>query len=166
MTKRRWGLNSRFIIGQQNNPMLKRWRLLQTPLFGLYIHFIYREDFDQVPHDHPWRFWSFVIRGGYTESLWPDARVPHAVQNTIKRGRLRYFPLGAAHRITFVKPKTITLVLVGPKCRTWGFWDGQRFTDYRDALNLRPVEGVSRSRPRVGEAKDSPVLVDHQQRAV
>lgn len=158
----RWDLNSRFVIGQPGNPMMERWRLLQTPRFGVYVHFIHREDLDPVPHDHPWQFWSLVLRGGYTEYLYPDARVSgDNVLHGYGRWSFHRFPQRSAHRIVSVQRKTITLVVVGRKTRTWGFWHDGTFTDYRDALGLRPQEGDARKRPRDGAANDPPVLIDH-----
>lgn len=140
--KGRWTFNSRFLVGKPGNPMMERWRLIQTPLFGLYVHRIYREDLDPVPHDHPWRFWSLILRGGYAEEFHPDVRmVGHSRQQTQRRGSFHGFPLGAAHRITSVQPGTVTLVLVGRKLRTWGFYDGNAFVDWRAALGIRPTEG-------------------------
>jgi hypothetical protein len=140
--KRRWAFNSRFLIGKPGNPMMERWRLIQTPLFGVYVHFIYREDLDPVPHDHPWRFWSLVLRGGYVEEFSADVRV-HQVSESRERlaGSVHAFPLRACHRIVSVRPRTVTLVLVGRKLRTWGFYSGGRFVDWRDALGIRPTEG-------------------------
>lgn len=143
--RRRWGFNEHFIIGKQDNPMLDRWRLIQTPLGGIYVHFIYREDLDPVPHDHPWRFTSIILRGGYTEEV---HRKPGHMPRSFKlierhAGDLHRFPLRWAHRIVAVEPGTVTLVFVSRKLRTWGFWDGPRWVDYRDALGLRPTEGVS-----------------------
>jgi hypothetical protein len=146
--KKRWAFNSRFLIGKPGNPMMERWRLIQTPLFGIYVHRIYREDLDPVPHDHPWRFWSLVLRGGYAEEYHPDVREigesRHQAFGKICARRAHHFPLGAAHRIVHVEPGTVTLVLVGRKLRTWGFYDtsrGNAFVDWRDALEIRPTEG-------------------------
>lgn len=140
------GPGNRFVIGAPGNPMMQRWRLLQTPLFGVYVHFIYREDLDPVPHDHPWRFWSLVLRGGYVEHLWPDSRVPEVSEIRHRlRGYVHAFPLRSCHRIVAVQPRTVTLVLVGRKVRTWGFYDhrrGNAFVDWRDALGIRPTEGA------------------------
>lgn len=146
----RWGLNQTFVIGRQDNPMMKRWRLIQTPLFGLYVHFIYREDLDPIPHDHPWTFWRMVLRGGYDEIYHDDPASPGEQTRFILPWRPNRFPTSAAHRIVFVRPGTVSLVLVGRKRRTWGFWEpfgtpyllGRRWIDYRDALGLRPTEGV------------------------
>lgn len=150
---RGWTRN-RFLIGAPGNPMMERWRLLQTPLFGIYLHRIYREDLDPVPHDHPWSFLSLVLRGGYQEEFYPDTRRILDRAFTRRFGglprldgrpsrRLHRFPLTAAHRITAVEPGTVTLVLVGPKVRSWGFYgyDGL-WIDWRDALGVRPTEGA------------------------
>lgn len=148
--RRRWGINKRFVIGKPGNPMMERWRLAQTPWFGIYVHFIYREDLDPVPHDHPWAFGSLVLRGGYVEEYVDDVRIFRVYPNRVhRRWSLHRFPLRAAHRITKVLPGTVTLCVVGRKCRTWGFYDGGRFVDHRDALGLRPTEGYAEKRPAV-----------------
>lgn len=39
--------------------------------FGdLYLHKIYRSDNDPDPHDHPWDFRTFILKGGYTDEAW------------------------------------------------------------------------------------------------
>lgn len=154
----RWALFSRKVIGPQSNPMLIRWRLLQTPWFGIYLHLIHREDLDRLPHDHPWTFWSLVLRGGYEEEFFEDTRRMHRGAFTQgfgarpglggrwpARRRAHHFPLGAAHRITSVAPHTTTLVIVGRKQRTWGFYDGMgNFIDWREYHGVAPqyVRGV------------------------
>jgi hypothetical protein len=153
--KGRWGFWKTFIIGKQGNPMMKRLRVIQTPWFGVYLHFIYREDLDPVPHDHPWNFYRIVLRGGYVELYFEDPATGRGELTSPGRRRWSYVPITHAHRITNVAPKTVSLVVVGPKVRTWGFWSpevlgpdlviagGKRqWIDYRDALGLRPTEGV------------------------
>lgn len=144
----RWSLNETFVIGKQDNPMMKRWRLIQTPWFGLYVHFIYREDLDLVPHDHPWNFWRVVLRGGYGERYFSEPAVGEGRYQAIQPFRPSRVPTSAAHRIWHVEPGTVSLVLVGRKHRVWGFWGPDEnhaprtWVDYRDALGLRPTEGV------------------------
>lgn len=165
--KKRWGVFETFVIGKQDNPMMKRVRLLQTPWFGLYVHFIYREDLDPVPHDHPWNFWRLVIRGGYLEHYLTKPATGKYRLTSPGRWRPSYVPTTHAHRIVTVAPGTVSLVLVGKKQRVWGFWTPEAlplrkiargrnhpegpgpgtspertWIDYRDALNLRPSEGV------------------------
>ena len=45
----------------------KRWRILSTPWFNIFLHFINRADEDKDLHDHPWSFWSIILKGGYIE---------------------------------------------------------------------------------------------------
>jgi hypothetical protein len=51
---------------------LVRLRIVQTPWFGIYLHDIHEDDGDRDPHNHPWSFLSFVLRGYYTERVYPD----------------------------------------------------------------------------------------------
>lgn len=145
---RRWGLLQTFVIGKQDNPMMKRVRLIQTPLGGIYLHFIYREDLDPVPHDHPWTFWRCVLHGGYGEVYFDDPRLGRGRHRALTPFRPERFPTTHAHRIWHVEPGTVSLVIVGRKQRTWGFWGPTEeqvpriWVDYRDALGLRPNEGV------------------------
>jgi len=144
----RWGILQTFVIGKQDNPMMKRLRLVQTPLFGVYVHFIYREDLDPVPHDHPWTFWRCVLRGGYMENYLDDPGRGQYRLRVQRQWRVGRFPTDHAHRIVVVKPGTVSLVIVGRKRRVWGFWGSvegimpRTWVDYRDALGLRPTEGV------------------------
>lgn len=140
MSERRWAFMSRKVIGAEGNPMLIRWRIIQTPWFGIYLHLIHREDLDRMPHDHPWTFWTWVIRGSYEEEFFADTRrlatgwytrPPH--RDARHRWSIRRFSQQSAHRIVQVHGKVTTLVLVGRKSRTWGFYDAAgTFIDWRD----------------------------------
>jgi hypothetical protein len=142
----RWAINESFI---------------QTPWFGIYVHFIYREDLDPVPHDHPWNFIRMVLRGSYIENYTVDPANGPAYPQMILPFRPLFFPVNHAHRIVMVKPGTISLVLVGRKIRDWGFWGPSEvapprtWVDYRDALGLRPAEGVT--------ASQQPITMRHEE---
>lgn len=142
--RRRWALWETFVIGRQANPMMKRVRLIQTPIGGIYLHFIYREDLDPWRHDHPWNFARMVLRGGYDEEYSGPAYGATGHARTLRPFRPGYVPTDASHRITRVLPGTVSLVIVGRKRRTWGFWlpstrlpFAEEWWDYRDVLGLR-----------------------------
>lgn len=161
--RKRWSLFEVFVIGRQDNPLMKRVRLVQTPLGGIYLHFIYREDLDPVPHDHPWEFWRIVLRGAYVEHFFDWPASGRWVARVQRRWRIGRFRTDQAHRIVGVEPGTVSLVVTGPKKRVWGFWcpkellllaarqdvygqlmaQGMTWVDYRDALSLRPYEEVT-----------------------
>jgi hypothetical protein len=146
----RWAVWQRFEIPDRNEPdrvYLRRLRIVQTPWFGVYLHHIFLPDNDRDPHDHPWPFASFVLRGGYTERVWrnPNRRRDEetdalAVTKTHRRWSLHRVSTDVAHQIVQVAPGLKTLVFVGPRVRQWGFWTEQGFvawTEY-DQAGLGP----------------------------
>lgn len=105
---------------------LRRLYILRTPKFGVMLHWIKREDWARdALHDHPWNFWRLVLRGGYTEQL-AYPLTEDTLQPTFELKHrwlsLSRFPEKAYHRISIVKPHTITLVVNGPKTNSWGFF--------------------------------------------
>lgn len=118
---------------------LRRLRLIQTPVFGLYIHWIFTPDDDQDPHDHPWVFWTWIVRGGYTESIYPRAsrdKIPPggslaAPSQHWPRWSFHGMPLLRAHRITRLAPNTVSLVAVGRRRHEWGFYTKDGYIDWR-----------------------------------
>lgn len=45
----------------------KRFAIIETPYFALYIHRIYEHDRDPHLHSHPWNFKSIILKGSYLE---------------------------------------------------------------------------------------------------
>lgn len=139
----RWAFMARMEIPDYNNPeqiYLRRLRIIQTPWFGVYLHHIFLPDADRAPHDHPWPFASLVLRGGYSERIHPRPRQDLAQHHDRfhRSFSLHRTSCMVAHRILDLKPNTVTLVLVGPRRRDWGFWEPSR--SLRNVLG--PVPGV------------------------
>lgn len=134
----RWGLLTGLDVGADGDPYLDRLRIIQTPLFGVYLHHIHRADRERDPHDHPWSFASLVLAGSYEELVWPDKRQRDPIKPPMcvlrERGRwsLRSIGLGSAHIITEVRGPLWTLVLTGPKRAEWGFWTHAGFVPWRE----------------------------------
>lgn len=134
-------------IPSKTNPgscYLRRLRVWNAPWCSLYVHQIFEKDNDRDPHDHPWNFWSLVLRGGYSEVVRPyvaergrrRARVLHH-----KRRSLHRMPVHAAHKINAILPGTITLILTGPRKRQWGFWTPEGFVPANRYLEETDVPG-------------------------
>lgn len=170
----RWAFMKKYEIPDVEQPdkvYLRRWRVIQTPLFALYLHHILMPDGDRDLHDHPYPFASLILSGGYTEERvqldpfrWAirkpgyvqDRRViydhpnyaadPDVQEETIlvthRPGRLNFVPTTAAHRIRFHRREggTWSLMFVGPRTRTWGFWTAEGFVphpEYHDRLKFQ-----------------------------
>jgi len=113
---------------------LVRLRVVQTPWFGIYLHDIHKDDGDRAPHNHPWSFLSFVVRGNYTEWLYPEplSRPEHYVEQTHGRWTVHRMGRIAAHRIVEAAPGLKTLIVTGPRQASWGFFVGGKHIDWSD----------------------------------
>lgn len=96
-----------------------RLHLLKTPWFAICLHWLIKPDPEPYLHDHPVTFLSLILRGGYAElRKCPgyDARYEvHRWYNFVRAS------LKDRHRIEFVRRGTLTLCLMGPVRRTWGY---------------------------------------------
>lgn len=147
----KWAIWKRMTIPCQNKkgeavPYLARLRIVQTPWFGVYLHDIYEPDGDRHPHDHPWTFWSFILRGGYTERFHP---YPHVHPNLCvreqswKRFSIHKMKRDTAHRIVDAAPGLKTLIITGPRRGNWGFYTEQgwmQWQEYEKKYRLPPVK--------------------------
>jgi hypothetical protein len=122
---------------------LDRWGI-STRLFGVYLHRMAAPDPGRDLHDHPWPFWSLILRGGYVEERarvteaavfaaladrWPTGCTRGVVERR-KAFTVRGLRLGECHRIVeLLAPKVWTLVVRGAtradragERRLWGFY--------------------------------------------
>lgn len=112
---------------------LSRLNIIQTPWFSIKLHWIHRPDPDRDLHCHPWPFISFILRGGYEEY---ESREPSKQAGVLRKVNwFNYKNTITAHRISYAKPGTMTLIIAGPrsKKKEWGFFDEQTFkyTDWQ-----------------------------------
>jgi hypothetical protein len=108
---------------------LTRWRIVETPWCSLYLHRIDTPDSRSTLHDHPWNFTALVLRGGYIERrLNPRTLDVNEKRRVRWVNRMRTHDAHAIMRL--LRVPTWTLCLVGPRRRTWGYWE-------RDALGIR-----------------------------
>ena len=136
--KRRWGILQKYEIPDLLNPddiYLTRWRIIQTPWFGMYLHLIWRADNDRHLHNHPWNFMSIILRGGYLELT--------------EIGNRRWRP-GSMHRMganhfhaikSLDREPTVTLVFVGKKKQDWGYKTDRGFTPQAQYHAVRRAGG-------------------------
>lgn len=109
----------------------KRWAIIECEWFNIYIHYIGHSDMDRHPHNHPWKFTSMVLKGGYVESkrmglLDQVSIVPRVFFVKFRSVALpfdirRNNDLSTYHKIRLIKP-TYTLVFTGPRINNdWGY---------------------------------------------
>ena len=110
--------------GDGDQPYLTRHSLLKTKWFQVCVHVFHRSDADEL-HDHPFGFISLILWRGYIEEtpterrrLWP--------------GMIVFRRATWIHRVEVINDKpAVTLVLLGPRRRDWGFWTRSGWKDWR-----------------------------------
>jgi hypothetical protein len=149
----RWALFSHQNIPAKDGSgdvYLHRYRLVKTPWFSIYLHDLNLPDSDRDPHDHPFTFWSLVLRGQYVETIYEQhpigdlyeepwsrstVNLTEWPQKTYRRrwlaGSFHKMTTDKAHKIDSVGPKTKTLVFAGRRRRTWGFWTRAGFVPWQ-----------------------------------
>lgn len=125
----RWAFMEKFAVPDYDRPdrnYLTRWRLIQTPWFGIYLHRFDGPDPRPTLHDHPWNFRSLVLLGGYEEALTYAEGPPglHGSWAQRRAGRWNRKHAEDTHTITELwRVPTWTLMLVGRRRREWGYVD-------------------------------------------
>lgn len=130
---KKWSFFKKFDIDDVNDPgvvYLRRWYLIRTPWFGIYLHKIMRPDHDRDLHDHPWNFVPIILWGGYDEQL------PGEEFRLRTPGSMRLVRATDSHRIdTLINDKPAwTLCLVGRHQRDWGFHTEQGWVQWEDYI--------------------------------
>ncbi len=106
-------------LGLPDCPYLVRWSV-ETKLGALRLHHWLAPDDARAFHDHPWSFFTWVIKGGYTDTS-PN-RADH-----LASGSWRFRHAHHRHTVCPDPAGAWTLLVTGPPIRKWGFWVGDRF---------------------------------------
>lgn len=126
------------IVSREGFVHFRRYRLLQTPWFAIYIHQIARSDMDLDPHDHPWNFTSVILEGCYQEDSWYPPAFDKRHIRTYYSGDVIEHRAEDAHKLTLVSREVWTLVFTSGRDRYWGYrtpigWIGHK--EYRQLKN-------------------------------
>lgn len=108
------------LIGPADCPIMWRWTIVSGRHGKLLLHRFMPGASDKDCHDHPSSFVTVVLHGGY-DDVQPDGTVDEVRAPTLRFRRAEH-----AH-ITKVGPRgATTVVVMGPKRRSWGFFrDGR-----------------------------------------
>ena len=93
----------------------RRWQILKTRWFSIWLHGIYAPDEDKHLHNHPWDFKSIVLKGSYIEQT-ENGNI------TQRPGKFNSRNGSDFHKILELKsPVVYTLFIVSPVKRIWGY---------------------------------------------
>lgn len=133
---------------------MRRW-LFRTPWFTIRVHKIQESDSGRDFHDHPFKFTSLILSGGYIEHVpgclcWIENGQTLTMSESgpcnvylpgdvVKRDALDF------HRLElFLEGESAwTFVVTGPYEREWGFLEKDGSWAHSDEYRLRYNRGVS-----------------------
>jgi hypothetical protein len=115
--------------------LLKRWRIIQTPLFAVFVHCHFRPDPSRDLHDHPYNFCTWILKGDYSERR-------NGKRPLVWRTRSWHFmPAERPHSIhALSRIPTWTLLLVGRRRRDWGFYTSDGWIPHKEYDLLNETE--------------------------
>lgn len=140
-----------FCIGPEGDHYLRRWHVRSTKgpkgkdlRWNVYLHEFLRDDNDEALHDHPYASCSIILANGYKEVMFTrtpltdtylGVRVfrvegdPRNYKEMPRRpGQLVFRAAIDAHRVVLNhdavghQVRAISLFIIGPRVRTWGFY--------------------------------------------
>lgn len=142
-------------LGKPECPYLKRW-VFNFGLFAIRLHRWYSSDDPRYMHDHPWGFWTLVLKGGYYDVTKCDKcngtgkdYLDHSdhyingfgncgncggtskLYEKLTKGSFKYRPPNHLHTVQTLPGGATTLIFNGPHRRKWGFWVEGRFVGVR-----------------------------------
>jgi len=137
------------IVSKEGNVHFRRYRLLATPWFNIYIHQILRSDEDKHFHDHPWHFLSYILKGSYYEkwrtypnfifeysTIW-SSKPPPGVPKMRPRRVIKHHAEDT-HSLTLLTPEVWTLVFTTGRERVWGYrLDDGSWIDFKSYREMK-----------------------------
>lgn len=110
---------------------LYRWAVVKLWGHKLYVHRFVGDDWSYDLHDHPKRFWSLMVWGGYHETT------PRGTRH-YTAPFLRTFPPEHAHRVELREHDVCwTLVVVCRGLKQWGFYHNGEWIHWREYVRGR-----------------------------
>ena len=118
----------------------KRWQLLKTPWFSIYIHGIYKSDEDKHLHDHPWDYISFSFYGRFIEKNKGTYKCKYLYVPTFKIIKRKAEHLHSIHKL--LTKSVYTFFIAFKRRREWGYVVNGKWIDnktYRKLKNLNKL---------------------------
>lgn len=125
------------IISKDGVLHFRRWRVISTPWFAIYIHAIYKADEDLHLHNHPWNFWSLVLKGSYTERL-PNFKLnPRFAWTSAYRQRDQFHKIEDLH-----SPVVWTFNVMWNFRDTWGYEVRGKYVDHNTYREMKRNKSI------------------------
>jgi hypothetical protein len=113
----------------------KRWQLLKTPWFSIYIHGIYKADEDAHLHDHPWDYYSMSIYGRFIEKNKGAIKCNYLYVSTFKLISRKAEQFHTIHKL--LTKSVYTFFIAKNRRRDWGYDVNGEWIDHKTYRKLK-----------------------------
>lgn len=124
--------NVKQIKSKSGDLHFNRLAIIETFIFAIYIHTIYREDKDPFWHSHPWNFLSIILNGEYVEEF---KKAGHISSKIKKRFSLGFGKRNYYHRIIKLVKRTTTLFFTFGRKKPWYFMTNYGRVESQEYIN-------------------------------
>lgn len=113
-------------LGLPECPYVIRWRI-EFPFGSVRLHHWLAPDDDRAFHDHPWWFWTIVLKGCYGDQTPAPGEYAGYRTEFLKAPCARFRPALHRHTVVPCPGGAWTLLITGRPVRSWGFWPDGKF---------------------------------------
>lgn len=99
----------------------RRFRVISTPWFKIYLHKIYASDREAHMHDHPYDFMSLVLKGSYKEYYAIGPKWGEVKEKIYRFLQVNSHNHEDIHKVEIIDGPVWTLFFVGKKTYDWGY---------------------------------------------
>lgn len=107
------------ITWKQDLGYIVRW-IFNFHFFSVRVHKWHSSDDLRNLHDHPWWYFTIILKGNYTD-------ITESGEDVRKRWSWRLHPATYKHSVKVPKEGCWTLLITGREIRKWGFWVNGKF---------------------------------------
>ena len=124
------------IISKSGKLHFRRWEIISTRWFSIYIHGIYAADEDLHLHNHPWNYCSIILKGSFVEEQ-------KTKEGKIVFNQLRFLDCVTRnkkyyHKIrSLITPEVYTLFIVTKDTDEWGYDVDGKHIDYQTYRTIK-----------------------------
>lgn len=131
LLRSRWGQ----VIGDEDCPFLRRWTLETRRGRSIRLHHFFPDHLEDVAHDHPWWFITFVFKGGYIDYTCAEGETVKT--DYVDAIGFRYRSGDHQHMTRTDRRGAWTIVITGKLGKRWGFWVDKRFIPHFNYFGKR-----------------------------
>lgn len=126
------------IISKEGVLHFRRWRLISTKYFSVYIHEIFKADEDKHLHDHPWNYISITLTGKFGEFSRESIDPLSLKYNILSSSSIVTRKATTFHKIQILlSNKVTTLFITGKKHRDWGYVVNNKWIQHEEYRKLK-----------------------------